>query len=157
VSTQDVVTYRTRQAARVAAITGIVACAVCVSFCVALIVNKHLSIERRTLGSVFILAMCAPFAWACYRSATACVRTSDAGVVVRNILRTRFVPWTCVTGFETVDIGWGTLGYMNRTDGKPIPLLGISGRLQMLFPKDDWAAGPISDLERERRAHQGTT
>ena len=53
------------------------------------------------------------------------VRADDDGVLVRNIFRTHWVPWSEVRGF-TLDDRFPYLAYLDVADGREIPLLAIA-------------------------------
>lgn len=53
------------------------------------------------------------------------VRADDDGVTVRNLFRTHRVPWSEVRGF-TLDERFPYLAYLDRADGREIPLLAIA-------------------------------
>jgi hypothetical protein len=81
----------------------------------------------------------------CWRLPRTGVLVYADGVVVRNPLRQRAVPWGEIDRFAVESAGYQR-GVMYLRNGERIELSGVQGQLQALFPRSEWASKPIGEL-----------
>lgn len=97
------------------------------------------------------------FAWAIVRAGWMGVQVTDDGARVRNLVRTREIPWTRIDRFS---VGKTQLlpaaGLAHLTDGTVIPISGIQPRNILFFPNDNSALDLVAELNTVRDARAAT-
>lgn len=93
------------------------------------------------------------FAWLIVRAGWMGVQVTDDGARVRNLVRTREIPWTRIDRFS---VGKTQLlpaaGLAHLTDGTVIPISGIQPRNILFFSNDDSALDLVAELNTVRDA-----
>lgn len=93
------------------------------------------------------------YAWAIVRAGWMGIQVNDDGVRIRNLFRTRDIPWTEIERFsvgKTQILPAAGLAHLN--DGSSVPISGIQPRNILFFPNDTSALDLVAQLNAARGA-----
>ncbi len=145
--------YRTRQQARWVGWTTALGGTAYIAALIDTVVDGKLSVERRVIFAAFFFVVASVIAWVGWRTATAGVGVEDDGVVVRNVLRSRYLKWDEIARFVVLPYGAYSMGYVELRSGQKLRAWGIQGRVRDLFPNSTWATAPIDELNEILAEH----